>query len=306
MKRLVLSLLNKPFPGVLVGRLFGFLRHRRTVLGLTNPLYVSHYLIEQEGGRYLAANDSYLARAGQVVRLDPSAFEPEITYLIRSMVRPGDSVIDVGANVGFHTVAFAKVCGHVYAFEPVAEMAERASINCALNGLDNVTLFRFALGEKTGEMEMNVNVSGGGMEGTSSFLKTVHINRAQEHYQPRKVSVRRLDDVLAEAKPAGRVSFIKIDTEGFEPMVLRGAMETIRKHRPAMIVEAHSKRLKDTGLTFKWYLDTFPNYHTLIVYAATPANPYLRLEPLTEEPPEIAVNLLLLPHQTWLKNPSGT
>ncbi len=302
MKNLILSLLDHPFWGSLIGRLGGFLRHRPTVLGLTNPLFVSHYFIERDGARYLTAADTYLANESsrdQIVRFDPGTFEPEIAYLIQSLVKPADTVIDVGANVGVHTVAFARAAreGHVYAFEPVAEMAERASLNCALNRLDNVTLFNCALGEKTGEVEINVNVAGGGMEGTSSILKTVHVERRPENYQSRKIPVRRLDDVLAEEKPNSRVSFIKIDTEGFEPMVLKGAMETIRNHRPAMIVEAHTTRLAQIGLSFQWYRETFPDYHVLIAYSSTPANPYFKLQPLTTEPPEIAVNLVLLPRQ---------
>ena len=113
--------------------------------------------------------------------------------------------------------------------------------------------------------------------------------------------MRRLDDVIAEVKPKGRISFIKIDTEGFEPMVIRGGMETIRQHRPAMIVEAHSKRLAQVGLSFQWYLETFADYHVLLSYETTPANPYFRLQPLAAEPPEIAVNLLLLPRQISLE-----
>ncbi len=303
MKQWILSLLDRPFPGALIGFLFGFLRHRPTVLGLKNPLYVSHYFIERDGACYLAAAGSYLAiesSTDQIVRFDPGTYEPEIAYLIQSLVGPEDTVIDVGANVGLHTVALAQAAhkGHVYAFEPVAEMAERASLNLALNGLENVNLFDCALGEETGEAEIIVNIAGDGMEGTSSILKTVHVEKRPGHYQPRTVSVRRLDDVIAEVKPKRRISFIKIDTEGFEPMVIRGGMETIRQHRPAMIVEAHSKRLAQVGLSFQWYLETFADYHVLLSYETTPANPYFRLQPLGAEPPEIAVNLLLLPDQT--------
>ncbi len=49
------------------------------------------------------------------------------------------------------------------------------------------------------------------------------------------------------------------------------------------------------GRSFQWYLDTFPDHHIFIVYAADRTNPYLRLAPLTPDQPEIAVNLLLLP-----------
>ncbi|NQU61379.1 MAG: FkbM family methyltransferase [Rhodospirillales bacterium] len=300
MKKFILSLLDRPFPGALIGGLFGFLRHRPTVMGLKNPLHVSHYFIDRNGARYLARADTYLALEAsqdQIVRFDPGTYEPEIAYLIQSLVKPEDTAIDIGANVGLHTAALARAAhqGHVYAFEPVAEMAEQASLNCALNGLDNVTLFHCALGEETGEAEINVNVAGPGMEGTSSILKTVHVEKRPTDYQARTIPVRRLDDVMAEANPKSRVSFIKIDTEGFEPFVIRGGMATIRRHRPVMIIEAHSARLAQAGLSFQWYPETFPDYHVLISYETTPANPYFRLQPLQEEPPEIAVNLLLLP-----------
>jgi FkbM family methyltransferase len=300
MKQLILALLDRPFPGIIIGRLFGFLRHKKTVMGLMNPLYVSEYFVERDGARYLAAAGTYLARQStpeQIIRFDPKLFEPEISYLIRTLVRENDTVIDVGANVGLHTVAFARsaVNGQVLVFEPVAEMAERTSLNCALNGLKNVKLFNHALGEVTGEAKINVNVAGLGMEGTSSLLITAHVKSRPENYQPCIVPVRRLDDVIAEVEPVGRVSFIKIDTEGFEPKVLLGGMETIRKHRPTMIVEAHTTRLAQFGLSFQWYLDTFPDYHVLIISPVTAANPYLKLHPLENEPPEVSVNLLLTP-----------
>ncbi len=300
MKQLILTLLDRRFVGTVVRYLFGFLRHQPKVFGLTNPLYVSHYFVQRDGCRYLAAGDTYLvlqSMASQIVKLDPRIYESEIAFLSKTLVRPDDTVLDIGANVGLHTVAFARAAyrGHVYAFEPVAEMAERLSLNCSLNGLDNVTVMNFALGNEVGEAEMNVNVAGAGMEGTSSFIDSVHVQKHPHNYQPRKIQVQRLDDLMAQIKLKRRIGFIKVDTEGFEPMVLRGGLKTIQKHRPAMIIEAHSTRLAKVGLSFQWYLETFPDYHALIVYSITPANPYLRLEPLGDEPPEIAVNLLLLP-----------
>lgn len=300
MKTLILSLFDRPLIGRLLAWLGRPLAGRPKLLGLTNPLYRRYLVVAREGALYAAPRDSYLVNdspADAIVRFRGEIYEPEIALLIERLVKPGNVAIDVGANVGLHTVAMAAKVGdgHVLAFEPVPDMLERNSINCALNGVDNVTLIPAALGEETGSATIMANISGGGMEGTSSMMDSVHVKRHPENYQELTIPVRRLDDVIKERDLKRRIGFIKIDTEGFEPAVLRGAMETIKRDKPAMIVEAHSTRLKAFGLGFSWYTETFPDYHVLIVHSTPPGNPYLSLEPLGDEPPEIAVNLLLLP-----------
>jgi FkbM family methyltransferase len=303
-KTFLLNALNQRVLGGAVHRLLGpLLRGRPRILGLTNPLYVPHFVVERDGARYIASFESYLAQRSpsrQRVQFDGGAYEPEVSYLISALLGPTDVAIDVGANVGLHTVAMAKHAhrGHVYAFEPVAEMAEQNSLNCAFNGLSNVTIVRCGLGASSDEMDMKVRTAGAGLEGTSSFMDTAHVTAHPEDFEVRRLSVRRLDDVLAKLNPAGRIALIKIDTEGFEVPVIEGAKATIDAHHPALIVEAHSTRLQKMGKDFSWYLKTFPNHHVLIIEPATPANPYLRLTPLRDEPAEICVNLLLLPRTT--------
>lgn len=306
-KSLILSALDNRWIGGAVSCLGSVVRHRPHVLGFKNPLFVSHYVVHRGRDRYIAPNDSFIARgAGKdgLVRFPAGVYEPEISYLVEGLIHPSDTVLDIGANAGLHTVSFARLAGpegRVYAFEPVTEMAERCSLNCALSRRTNVTILNCALGDDNRELTMNVNVAGHGMEGTSSFLRTVHVEARPRHYTTRTVPVRRLDDLVAGGVIQGRIGFIKIDTEGFEPMILRGSLKTIHDHRPAMIVEAHSRRLRDAGLTFAWYRETFPEYHAVIVYGTSPANPFLRLEPLGDEPPEIAVNLLLLPRTATMR-----
>lgn len=299
-KQFVLDWIAHPILGAPV-RPLGRLTWRRSHLaGLRNPFHVPSIVIERDGARLIAEPGSYLFQGSgrrRAVRFRPGEYEPEISFLIRSLVREDDIVLDIGANVGLHSVAFARAVpkGHVYAFEPVAEMAERLSRNCALNGITNVTLVPCALGAANETVEMDVNVAGEGMEGTSTIAGSIHVERHPERYAKRPVPVRRLDDLIEELEVRGRIGFVKIDTEGFETMVIEGALNTLRRHRPAMIVEAHSRRLAAAGRSFQWYLDTFPDHHIFIVYAADRTNPYLRLAPLTPDQPEIAVNLLLLP-----------
>ena len=306
MKSLILGLIEHRILGAPARLIGGLTRRRARLLGLRNPFHVPSWTIELGGARFRADPLSYLALASPAtarVRFDPDRFEPEIEYLIEALVGPGDVVLDIGANVGLHTVTLARrigAKGKVYAFEPVAEMPERLSINIALNGLDNVTLVGFALGNEDGTATMKVNVAGAGMEGTSSLADSIHARRNPEHYVERDVAVWRLDEVIARFLLPGPIRFVKIDTEGFETMIIEGGLETLRRDQPAMIVEAHTNRLAQAGKSFRWYLDTFPDHHVLIVHAVTRANPYLRLEPLTADQPEIAVNLLLLPKvRSW-------
>ncbi|KIL97719.1 methyltransferase FkbM family domain protein [Paramagnetospirillum magnetotacticum MS-1] len=301
LKSSLLELLNHPVIGRAAGLLGGFTAGQEKLGGLTNPFYVADYLVENDDGiAYHAPAGSYLAtrtRPRRRVGFISREYEPEVQFLMRKLVRPDHIVLDIGANVGVHTTLLARLAhqGHVYAFEPVDEMAERNSLNCSLNGIRNVTLVRCGLGDTDGELEMNVNVSGGGYEGTSSFLATSHIAERPADYVSRKLPVRRLDDVVAELGITGRIGFIKMDTEGFEPLIIDGGRRTLAEHRPALIVEAHSTRLARLGRSFGWYREVFPDYHILLAPEPTPANPSLQLIPLDGEPPETCVNLLLLP-----------
>ena len=300
LKRAILGLIERPVLGAPARALGALTRRRAKVMGLRNPFFVPAMVIERDRDGYIAPANSYLAigsAPGQRVRLDPRVYEPEIAWLIGRLVRIGEHALDIGANVGLHTVAIARATapGTVVAFEPVAAMAERLSTNCAFNGLANVVVMDCALGVRNETLTMRVNIAGAGMEGTSSLADSVHLRDHPERYAPLQVPVRRLDDVIVGLGLAGRIGFVKIDTEGFHTMIVEGGIETLRHHRPAMIIEAHSTRLKAAGHSFLWYRDTFPDHHVFIVYGITRANPFLRLEPLVAEPPEIAVNLLLLP-----------
>ena len=301
LKKAALQLIYNGWPGDVLRAFDRFLRARRKVMGLTNPVHMSHVVTRQAGGVYLSQIDNYIAlRSGRkkMLRFDPDLFEADITFLMRSLIRPDDIVLDIGANIGFHTVTMAQAAsrGHLYAFEPVAEMATQNSINCGLNRLDNVTIVHCAMGNKPGEMEMRVNVAGQGLQGTSTLLEeNAHVQANPDFYRPRKIRTFRLDDIIDGLNIKGRIGFVKIDTEGFDALVLEGASETIRAHKPVMIVEAHSTRLAQTGKSWQWFLDTFPDHHILIIHPLTRAKPYLHLEPLTADQPEISVNLLLLP-----------
>ncbi len=162
-----------------------------------------------------------------------------------ALLRPGMTVVDVGANIGeFSARAGARVGarGRVFAFEPASECFARLAANLSLSGLDNVRAERLAISDQSGEAELNLNEAGDTNRGQSSLARLGH------HQRSEVVRLTRLDDYLTEQK-APRLDVLKVDTQGAELRVLRGARARLAADRPAIIVrcrESHSRAFGDS------------------------------------------------------------
>lgn len=151
---------------------------------------------------------------------------------IEDYIWPGKAAIDAGANVGHYSLKMAAFCAEVLAVEPVAELGWLAE-----SLPDNCRFAACALGEETGEAELNIplNDEGGDMHGVSSF--TDLRQHGYDRFRKQITAVRRLDDVVAEVMPDVAIGFMKIDVEGWEVEVLLGASGIIETHRPNLQVE---------------------------------------------------------------------
>ena len=298
-KNFLINLIERPLLGIPF-RIFGCCtRKKPKILGFINPFYSESFIFERDNSYFISDTGTYIAQESKrdgAVKLDPTRFEPEIDFLMKLLVKQDSNVLDIGANVGFHTVRLAQraTSGRVYAFEASPCAIHKLNKNCAFNNLKNVTIIPHALGNLTEIKKININKTGDGLEGTSSFLTTHHIQREPNLYDQTDVQIYRLDDLIDQLE-IQKIDFVKIDVEGFEPMVIEGGLEALQRHRPIIITEAHSVRLSNTEKSFSWYLKTFPDYHIFVIYPISRANPYLRFKPLSGKESEIAVNLLLLP-----------
>ncbi len=158
--------------------------------------------------------------------------EPVLYQAICSALSPGDVFVDIGANFGYYTLLAAGLVGnqgHVYGFEPLPRVAEQLKRNVALNHLANVTVHEAAVGDSCREATMFVPVraqSGIATLATPTWIK----DRAARQIQ---VPVTTLDDAFGDRELA--IGVMKIDAEGYELRILRGARRLLSGASPPIV-----------------------------------------------------------------------
>ena len=171
------------------------------------------------GGNWVAAPlEDYVGRAvfysGELDR--------KITWVCSRLVRPGDTVLDVGANLGLVTFVLAAQVGPggtVHAFEPNPRMQELIDLGIARNQLRNVRLHRVGLGRESGQLTLVVPT---GHAGSASFVAAREPAACSRIQAP----VRTLSGVMAEQRCVS-VRLVKLDVEGFEPRCCVGRRNSL-------------------------------------------------------------------------------
>ncbi len=161
------------------------------------------------------------------------------TGLIRTTIKPNDIVLDIGAHIGYFTLLMAKLCKHVYAFEP-SPMFSLLQENVMINGLTNVDLFNNAVTEKSGQKatlhlcDLNA-IGASGMsriypskwcKGKVIVVDTISID-SMDLYEP--------------------PTFIKIDCEGSEYGVLKGMKNLLTNNDIKVMMEFHPQGIVEYG-----------------------------------------------------------
>jgi FkbM family methyltransferase len=196
------------------------------------PMYDTLLSLTYRNGILRVINGSDAIRLLPHYRGITEVYEPDVWRHLMQCVRPGDVVADVGAYVGLYTLALAQRVGpggKVIAFEPDPDSFDGLSRHVALNGLTgNVELCRAIVGCEDGVAAF---AAGRGSESCMAAADGVYAERLM-------VRVVRLDSFLRD----GRLDVLKIDVEGYEELVLRGARlllsDPLRKPR-AIYIEVH-------------------------------------------------------------------
>lgn len=177
-------------------------------------------------------NDVYIGRSLELY----GEYSPGEYELFSQLVRPGMTVLEVGANLGALTVPLCRLAGPdglVLAFEPQVTLSHILTANLALNGLSNGRVHQVGVGQQPGSMYLpRINYADRNNYGSLSLG-----GEGQDEVEIRTIDSYRL----------GRCDLIKIDVEGMEADVLSGAVETINRLKPVIFVE-NDRRDKSTAL----------------------------------------------------------
>jgi FkbM family methyltransferase len=169
-----------------------------------------------------------------------SSYEPRYVQVLRSLIKPGDAVFDIGANIGFYSVLFSQWVGRagkVIAFEPDPHNLSLLKRNLQINRCENTVVRDIALGVTQGEATFSRDTftgSTGHLGGGPTYADSLFGNGRESVVN---VKTNTLDGEVAVCGPP---NLLKLDIEGGEYDVLRGGAELLDRHRPLVVSELSS------------------------------------------------------------------
>jgi FkbM family methyltransferase len=218
-------------------------------------------------------------------------YEPAISNIFRKLVKPGDVCFDIGANVGWFTTLFQKLTGStgaVHAFEPIPKTFELLSKNAARNKTsDKIFLNNTALGDV--ETQIDLHIFPDLPDGHASISTFGH-----ENFEIFHCPMITLDSYLEE-KRVENVNFVKIDIEGAELMMLKGAAKLFEQKMPPVFeIEMALATSKGFGYVPNDLIEFMKSKADFDFYAIDETNG--KISPLSGfKPDDIGANVLCLP-----------
>ncbi|MDD3302266.1 MAG: FkbM family methyltransferase [Candidatus Gracilibacteria bacterium] len=172
----------------------------------------------------IETHDDYL---GKILRGNKFYEESYLKFSLTQLKQDGGFILDIGANIGNHTLFWLYKGFYVNSFEPIRKNYRLLHCNVFGNSLgDNSELYKFGFGEKEETIKLQV------------FAHNMGACRRGEGGED--VTIHLLDNYNF-----GKIQLIKIDVEGMEGKVIRGGLETIKKYKPDLMVEINKQETRD-------------------------------------------------------------
>jgi FkbM family methyltransferase len=212
-------------------------------------LTISYYLysmapdevIDTGFGFKLSVDKSDYVQKRYLSKNDPNE-ESSIEFFKQQIESLDGDFIDIGANIGFYSLLYYyRGSGSVYAFEPLLPNVTKLIENILINGADGVMVYPFGLSDQTYVSQLDYNPVNKGAASEVSDNKGPNILSRSE-----KCSFKKLDEIQGLSD---NISVIKIDVEGHELDVLKGARKIIKRHKPELLIEVHPEQLEKKDQT---------------------------------------------------------
>jgi FkbM family methyltransferase len=221
-----------------------------------------------------------------------NGFESAETDFVGKFLKPGMTVLDIGAHHGLYTLLASKRVGRrgrVIAFEPSPRERRRLMRHVRVNRCKNVEVEAIALGERAGEADLFL------VEGLHDWCNSLRPPDIDERTTTVRVEVRPLDDVL-RVLGVSRVDFIKLDVEGAELSFLHGAKHLLEgRVRPAILAEVQDIRTRPWGYAAREIIRFLADANYGWFALAEDGS----LESVSSELPSYDGNLVALPHERF-------
>ncbi|MRR52171.1 MAG: FkbM family methyltransferase [Rhodocyclaceae bacterium] len=175
-------------------------------------------------------------------------FEQNGTAMVKRLVKPGQTVLDIGANIGYYTVLLSRLVGPqgmVHAFEPTTHFSDVLDRNLRENGVTNCELHHFGFSDRTRRGNIKINESSA----------TLHMPADCPGCEQQAISLTTLNAFAAQSR-IKTVDFVKVDIDGHEPLFMEGAWRALAKWKPVLLLEVSNLHYSLAGFSAWDFYDT--------------------------------------------------
>jgi len=208
----------------------------------------------REGSYYCLDEGKYLDKC----IIDLGVFEVTSTEVVRKLVKPGNVVIDVGANIGYYTVLLSKLvgdAGKIISFEPTENYRKILQKNIDENNITNCMIFPYGLSNQN----INAEICIGECSATMHWVDNIRPQNTEN------ITLYKLDDIV-DKLGVSQIDFIKVDIDGHEPAFLDGAKRTLTNYDPVILLEVNHLNYLDYGITAWDFYEQLINWKYNIYY----------------------------------------